>query len=461
MSVEGNPDTVSTPDTEGHTLTLEQALELAVILHRSGETATAEKIYRRILETVPDHPTTMHYLGVLHHATGRSADAVDLIRRAIALQSDDVGMHNNLGNVLAEIGRADEAAEAYLAAVTLEPDHIDALNNLGVTLRTLKRFGDAETVYRRVIALEPEYREAHDNLGRLLAGLGRTEEAVACHRRALELEPSNADTRRLLAHMLAMRGERDQALAVVDGWLAEEPASPRAQHLRASISGEGVPQRASDLYIETVFDAFAETFDRKLASLEYRAPELVAASVRAALGEPARDFDILDAGCGTGLCGPLVSPYARRLDGVDLSARMLDLARQRDVYDALAHEELTHCLQHRACAYDLILTADTLCYFGDLREVMCAARSALRPEGFLIFTLEEDTDGRPFVLNLHGRYTHGEAYVAAVLAEAGLRIAVLEREVLRRERGKPVPGLIVTARPAAEWNEASEPRPMA
>ena len=38
---------------------------------------------------------------------------------------------------------------------------------------------------------------------------------------------------------------------------------------------------------------------------------------------------MLDAGCGTVLCGPLVAPFARRLVGVDLSARMLDQAKAR------------------------------------------------------------------------------------------------------------------------------------
>ena len=50
---------------------------------------------------------------------------------------------------------------------------------------------------------------------------------------------------------------------------------------------------------------------------------------------------MLDAGCGTGLCGPLIAPYARRLVGVDLSERMLAQARARDVYDELVKGELT------------------------------------------------------------------------------------------------------------------------
>ena len=38
-------------------------------------------------------------------------------------------------------------------------------------------------------------------------------------------------------------------------------------------------------------------------------------------------LDVLDLGCGTGLCGPLLRPYARALAGVDLSPQMLERMR--------------------------------------------------------------------------------------------------------------------------------------
>ena len=38
-------------------------------------------------------------------------------------------------------------------------------------------------------------------------------------------------------------------------------------------------------------------------------------------------------------------PYARRLIGVDLSAGMLKLAAEKQVYDELTHAELTEFLQ--------------------------------------------------------------------------------------------------------------------
>ena len=140
----------------------------------------------------------------------------------------------------------------------------------------------------------------------------------------------------------------------------------------AACSGRDVPARASDAFIEKTFDSFAASFDAKLAKLSYRAPALVAEMLADSDVEASKSLDVLDAGCGTGLCGPLIAPYARRLVGVDLSARMLAQARARNVYDELVKRELTAYLRDSTGAFDVIVSADTLVYFGPLEDVVAA-----------------------------------------------------------------------------------------
>jgi predicted TPR repeat methyltransferase len=215
----------------------------------------------------------------------------------------------------------------------------------------------------------------------------------------------------------------------------------------AACSGRDVPARASDGFVEKTFDSFARSFDSKLAKLQYRAPALVAGALALTGVSPSKALDVLDAGCGTGLCGPLVQPYARRLVGVDLSAKMLDQARARNVYDELVKGELTAFLRGARAAYDIIVSADTLCYFGPLDEVAAAVADALRPGGRFVFTVEELVGGESdagYLLSLHGRYAHARQYVERVLAEANLR-SEIEVAELRLEAGDPVAGLVVRA----------------
>jgi predicted TPR repeat methyltransferase len=247
-------------------------------------------------------------------------------------------------------------------------------------------------------------------------------------------------------------GQREKAIELYEQWLKEEPDHPVLPHLIAGCTGRDVPTRASDACVQAIFDSFAASFESKLAHLLYRAPNLVHTMVESSGWQPTRSRDVLDAGCGTGLCGPLVAPYARHLTGVDLSAGMIAEARTKEVYDELVQDELTHFLCSRPGAFDLVVSADTLVYFGDLGEVAAAAHAALRPGGMFVFTLEElvaDDGARDTRLEPHGRYVHSRRYAERLLREAGFGVEVVHAE-LRMESGVPVKGLVIrAARPDA------------
>jgi len=231
-------------------------------------------------------------------------------------------------------------------------------------------------------------------------------------------------------------------------WLDREPDNPVPRHMLAACGGEAAPPRADDAYVRDVFDRFAESFDEQLLkNLDYRAPQILVDALDGVLGVPAHALDVLDAGCGTGLCGPLIRPHARRLDGVDLSGGMLEKARLRGGYDELVVAELTAYLQSRPEAWDIVLSADTLVYFGDLAEVLAAAHAALRAGGWMAFTLEalDDAAGRS-ELSSSGRYRHARSYVEQTLGAAGFVEVRMAASALRKEVGKPVAGWVVLAR---------------
>jgi predicted TPR repeat methyltransferase len=426
---------------EDRALSLDEAVSVAIVLQQTGQLAAAEEIYGSILEVAPDHADALHFSGVLAHQAARSEEAVALIARSLELEPEHADWHSNLGIVLQDRLELDGAIAAYRRAIELAPDHANAQNNLGVVLRAKGDTAAAEAAYRAAIRIDDRHSDAYHNLGVLLNSQQRSHEAALCFSKVITLRPKDPEARKLLALAHCTLGEIDAAVAVFDEWLREEPGNPVAQHMLAACSGRQMPPRASNGYIETTFDSFAASFDSKLAKLLYRAPELVV-EMLARSGIPAAgDLDVIDLGCGTGLCGPLLAPYARRLVGVDLSGRMLDQARARDVYDELVHGELTEYLAGRVDAYDVIVSADTLVYFGPLEDVVAAAAKALRPGGRLVFTVEhQPEDG--YALSANGRYRHSRPYVEQTLTAAGLHSSV-EAAELRLEAGDPVPGLVV------------------
>ncbi len=382
-------------------------------------------------------------------AEGRLEEAEACYREAVAARPDFAEAHNNLGNVLSVQGRLVDAVAAYRAALALGLDHPLVHYNLATALKQAGQAEEAERRFRLALALAPEHAETWNNFANLLRDAGAPEAAAAAYLRALALVPDWDEAHDNLSgalYLLHEDGGEDAAVRLARVWTARHPDHPLARHAGAALAGGEAGPRAPDAYVRQVFDHFADEFDAKLRDLEYRAPEILAEALRAeGIGA---GLDVLDAGCGTGLCAPLLRGWARSLTGVDLSPGMLEKARGRGGYDRLEEAELGAFLDAHAGRFDLIVAADVLCYFGDLSGVLGSAARALRPGGTLAFTVERLDGGPDHRVNPHGRYAHAEAHVRRALASAGLAPRRVERATLRFEAGKAVEGLAVVAGPA-------------
>ena len=367
----------------------EDSLATAISLHRSGQFVKAKRIYQDILTRNPDHVDALHFLGVLYHQIGQSDRAVASIERALALAPGYADAWNNLGNVLKESNQLEPALRAYRCVVELVPGHADAWNNLGVVLRGRGLYEEADSAYARALESNPAHIAAWQNRGTLLARMKRPADAVAAFRRVLELKPGDATAYDAMGRVLYRAGRIEHAIAMYQEWLQADPGNSIAQHMLAACTGEAAPPRASDNYVRDTFDAFAGSFDQVLDQLGYRAPGLIGELLDRDLPAAQASLIIADAGCGTGLCGEFLRPRAKRLVGVDLSPGMLARARARGKYNDLIEAELSAWLGRQRQAYDVIVSADTLCYFGALDAVVAAAANALKPGGLVVFTVEK------------------------------------------------------------------------
>jgi len=111
---------------------------------------------------------------------------------------------------------------------------------------------------------------------------------------------------------------------------------------------------------------------------------------------PAVPWDVLDLGCGTGLVGEVIAIHARELVGVDLSAKMLERARERNCYTRLLRSDLLAALDAEpACHHDVVTAGDVFIYVGNLDRVMASIRRVIRTGGVFAFTVEAAEDDGP------------------------------------------------------------------
>ena len=358
--------------------------------------------------------------------------------------SDDAELFARAERLRAE-DRPAEAEALYRDILSRQPRHLAARRGLAEVLSTLGRAENAAAARRKARALEAE------NLCKVAdAALlhGRFDAAITCFERALELEPDSREAIRSLAEAWYGRRNLKKALGLYRRYLELNPGSVIGTHMVAALGDGPKPPRASDDYVRALFDRFAEDFDRKLVEdLGYRGPELLLEAVTGVLPRSPPRLDILDLGCGTGLVGLQFRPLARRLEGVDLSPKMIEHARARGIYDAIWAAELTAAMEAMNEKFDLLVAADVFIYLGDLEQVFAAAAGALRPGGLFAFTLE--WWHRPgYRLQGSGRYAHNPAYVRKSAKAAGFKEVSGTEAELRLEFRKPVKGYVSIMRKA-------------
>ncbi len=436
---------------------------LGIVLYQLKKHSEATALYQEWVDLEPDNPIALHMLaagrnsipaqeewaspGNSEPSTTEQSVLLTSYERALADNPNDADALYNHGLTLHRLGRPEAALASYDRALAIHPDFPQALNYRGIALCKLKKPQEGLISFRRALELQPDSAEYQTNKGRALLDLGQGEQGVEQLRQALTAEPSTAGFK-ALTFGLQRLGRIDEMTAVYQQWLAFEPDNPIPRHMAAAGS-RAIPERAANQYVAELFDGFAENFDSTLLGLGYRTPQVLATMIQAELGDDATELRILDAGCGTGLAAALLKPLGRQLVGVDLSPKMLEKARERKLYDELVVAELCTFMTSRPAAFDLIILADTLVYFGALEEAFNAAHRALAPDGIFSFAVEArpaDVTGPDYRLEPHGRYSHHPDYVTQLLTASGFTLRKIDDVVLRRELNADVAGIAVVAR---------------
>lgn len=307
---------------------------------------------------------------------------------------------------------------------------------------------------------------AYVHIAQVLAARGRRAEAAAALREAQRRDPDSLPALRALAALAQTEGDTATAAQyrqrIVTIELAQlnldDRAREEAASFRLALSGDAAPpERVPARYLAARFDAWAHDYDGDLLDrLHYRGPEVLAEVIAAVRTPAPASLDVLDLGCGTGLLAPFLRPWARRLHGVDLSPKMLDHARRRQLYDQLDAEDLLITLKREESRFDLIAASDVFNYLGSLAEVFLAAARALRPDGLFAFTVESHAEPG-YHLCPTGRFVHSLEYLRAQADAAGFSERHAGIATLRYENEQPVMSHIVVLqlRPRGTGTNAS------
>lgn len=411
---------------------------LGVLYTQTGRHSDALNANKKAVKLSPKDANAQSNLGVSFRELGRLDEAEASLRLAIELEYDFVDAHNNLGNVFNKLGRLEEAEASLRLAITLKDDHADAYFNLGDTLKLRGKLVEAVASYRKVIALKPGFIAAHFNLGRILQGMGKLEEAEVSFRQTIVLKSDFAEAYYRLGNTLKELDKLKEAEASYRKALEIKADYHEARHILSALIGE-TTKAAPATYVEKLFDDYASDFEISLVEkLEYKTPEIITKMIlkkhsHGSLGS------VLDLGCGTGLTGEKIRKFCSYLEGNDISGKMLDLAKSKNIYDKLVKREILDYLSYETLDFDYFIATDVFVYLGDLSDVFQLIKSRNKSGGKMVFSTE-DSHKKSFSLEQSGRYSHSKKYIESLCEKFNYKLTHFETQNLRKDKNHFITG---------------------
>lgn len=460
---------------------------LGISLAQSKQYEDALQKILAAIQLQSNNPAYFNSLGNVYRHLNQLDQAIEAFDTAIDLNPTYAIAYNNLGNTYYSQKKMNHAQSCYEKALELQPDYVDAKNNLcnlyyqlGINFFQKKKFDEAKKCFEEVISRDHKYFDVNQCLANTLLELGDCEVATQYYFRQLEKNPF-FETVYNLGVLLMMKDRLNDALNYFNqalkinpndvsthincgniylkknNWVEAarfyqhadtlKPNDPEIQHILSAIRGNSndceVARSAPASYIMHLFDQYAPYYETHLTQhLNYDVPQkMLDAVLLECLCSDEKNWMIIDLGCGTGLCGTLFKPYAKQLVGIDLSENMLEIARNKEVYDELICEDVAHALE-KYSSVDLIVAADVFTYLGDLEDVFFNAHKALAANGLFIFTVEKTFD-QNFILQKSIRYAHSKPYLESLAKAHKFEILRFGNIQLRKQKNEPIEGYLV------------------
>ncbi len=438
----------------------------------------AEKAYSKALELNPQFGDAYYNSGVLWLKLGDLDKSQTCLKKALELNPRNPAIYGQLAQIELQKGEYAQAIDWLRKRLTLTPFHVDSWHYLGLAHFALDQFEDAIHCFEKILQITHQHPECYEhlaiaylklgdkekaltyffrqleiqatanayyNIGVLLSETGRQRDAIEYFKQTLILEPLHLPAHLNLGVLYLKAQQLHEALKHYQQADAIKPHDPEIEHILMALSQNRVPDKAPAEYLKNLFDQYAEYYDKHLTqSLRYKVPQQIHAAVYQEIQSENSEniaLNILDLGCGTGLCGELFKEFSKKLIGLDISQEMINSAKAKNIYDELRVVDIEQALADYQ-DIDLAIAADVFTYIGDLDNIFARVKQALNKNGLFAFSVEK-TEQPGFELQISIRYAHSRHYLESLISKHQFKIKRFEEIILRTQKDHPVAGYLV------------------
>jgi predicted TPR repeat methyltransferase len=386
-----------------------------------------------------DLARTAFFEGNAHYEALRFPEAFESFTVALSHAPDRPSILLNLGVTMVRLHRFKDAIPILESALASEENSSDGWAALALAFSELALWPQCIPVCEKLFALGTEQLSIHLLYGRSLTSVGQIEEAKSAYRQALQLDSTCADAWYQLADLLREQGDISNAITSYQQALSLGAEPELVNYMLAAMNKSGEVLQPPRIYVQNLFDQYADDFEQHLVGqLGYCGHRVLIEQLPDAC--PSRFLSVLDLGCGTGLCAPLLRPKALHLSGIDLSTAMIEKSRGTGLYDDLFASDVHDYLSQANTHFDLVVAADVFIYVGELDKVFASLGKTMVNGGWLAFTVEPSVDGSNVQLLPSLRYGHSDAYIQALALRHNFVVHTQKVAPIRIHEGLPLMG---------------------
>ncbi len=398
------------------------------------------------------NPSAMVVLGNIAYRHKKYLKALCYYKKALQIKQDFYTANFNTAGIYFDMKNYPAAYFYGLRTIQLYPDSQEALVLFADICLEQNKVDEAFEILTKVYEKNKKNYWVCNSLSQVYQRQQKYAEALDLGWKAISMskgENSQHINFGYLLYEIALDNNTIDIQGYAKKWLAKFPDNAIVRHMSNAIINNEKVSHVDNIFVREIFDAFADDFEDVLHNLDYKVPTLISKSLDSLFSNlKLKKMKILDVGCGTGLCGKYLKKYSkfRGLDGVDISPKMLKIAKQKKLYTHLYNRDLRKFLDSHTSSYDLIVAADVFTYFGELNPLFILLYNSLRKGGRILFSISENNfNNNNYFLHQSGRFLHNRKYVENSLNRQGFFIEKLNRACLRNEGDKKVYGWIVMA----------------
>jgi predicted TPR repeat methyltransferase len=412
---------------------------LGQLFLKTNHLDAAIKQFNNVLALNPQHTNAHFYLGVAYLMQEKLEPAKDAFETMLSYDPEHTDAITNLGVIALKQDKPQHAITHFTNALAFDGTHESARNNLAATFMHHNRFENARTHYASLLETYPENLEYLYNAGVAEMTLGHLDTARTHFNHVLNQKPSHHASLTNLASIASKLNQSHDAIMYLKRANNANPQDTSSQFMLDAFTQEAIQREASPEYTKNLFDNYALYYEQHMVeTLTYHVPQHMARVLHRLIPRSEPIQHALDLGCGTGLSGVVLRDLSLHLTGVDLSPNMLNVAREKAIYDELIEADINVYLNQTSTRYNLITAADVLPYLGCLDTLFASITTSLEPHGLFLLT-HEISAHTDWTLQTTARFAHHPNYLLRLAKQHNLSILHQTSLIARKHNDDDLP----------------------